>query len=109
MNEAPPIREITTDDYHPGNYPDAIGGAAWIKSTAVIRDLLQRQHDGEVRLRLILREAVDLKPGRRNLRRMFEYDLGPSMLPTEVAVAINTKDGRHVVVREPAPWGPSRA
>ena len=64
-DELPPWREITTDDYHPRAFPDGKGGAAWIASSQRIKDLLERQHAGELRLRLVLREAVDLKRGPR--------------------------------------------
>ena len=59
--ELPPWREITTDDYHPRIFPATTASAPWIASSDRVYALLQEQHRGECRLRLNLREAVDLK------------------------------------------------
>jgi len=101
----PPWREITTDDYHPRNYPDSKGGAAWIASSKRIRELLQAQHDGEFRLRLIVRESTDLNRGPKvNPLWIFDYDVGPDAIMSAAEVWIQTKGGqRRKVERRPVP------
>lgn len=94
-DEPPPWREITTDDYHPRVFPDGKGGTAWIASSQRIKDLLERQHAGEFRLRLVLREAVDLKPGPRvDPTWLWDYDAGPAAIMSVAEIVIQTKDGR---------------
>ncbi|WP_457105884.1 hypothetical protein [Methylobacterium sp. P5_C11] len=56
----PPWREVTTDDYHPRIHEDDVGGSAYIAAGRAVHHLLQEQLDGKCRLRLVLREAVDL-------------------------------------------------
>lgn len=95
----PPWREITTDDYHPRTFPDTFSGRAWITSSETIRALLQRQYDGEFRLRLVLREAVDLKRGGvRNPEWVWDYNFGPSMIFDARETVILLKSGRRCFV-----------
>lgn len=99
--EPPPWREITTDDYHPRIYPATSVSSQWIASCERIRDLLQRQHDGEFRLRLILREAMDLKRGPKvNPLWFWDYDSGPDTISCVTETWIQAKDGRRRRVGE---------
>lgn len=106
--DPPPWKEVSTDDFHPRTFRGHTGSEAWVASTNRVRELLERQHAGEFRLRLVLRETVDLKPrGQRDPRRLFEYDCGP-FATTEAEVVIVLKDGRrYTVTKVPAPWGPA--
>lgn len=58
----PPWHEITTDDYLPRALVDEDHSAAWIAGDAMLRDLLDQQLKGTIRLRVVLRETVDLRP-----------------------------------------------
>src|ERR1700712_6054459 len=61
----PPWREITTDDYHWRTHAEPHSIDAWMAQAARIRDLLQRQIDGEFRLRLVLRGGGDPEARRK--------------------------------------------
>ena len=57
--------------------------------------MLTRQHAGEFRLWLILREAVDLKRGPKvNPTNIWDYEVGPSAIFAVRQIVIVTKDGR---------------
>ena len=90
-----PWREITTDDYHPRIFPATSPSAPWIASSNRVYALLQEQHRGECRLRLILREAIDLKRGpNANALWYWDYDAGPPAITCVAETWIQTKDGR---------------
>ena len=96
----PPWREFTTDDYYPVTRRSRSGYEPWIEASDWIQAMLTRQHAGEFRLRLILREAVDLKRGPKvNPTNIWDYEVGPSAVFAVRQVVIVTKDGR----RHPAP------
>lgn len=98
---APPWREITTDDYHPRIYPATTTSSQWIASSQRVHELLLQQHQGEFRLRLILREAVDLKRGpKANPLWYWDYDPGPDAISCVTEIWIETKDGRRRRVGE---------
>ena len=98
-DDAPPWREVTTDDYAPRIYPDSIGGAAWIASTERIRELLKDQHAGLYRVRLVLREAVDFEPRfNRNPDWVWHYTRGPDLVMSFAESVIERKNGRRVRV-----------
>ncbi len=98
-DEAPPSREITTDDYAPRIYPDSIGGAAWIASTERVRELLRDQHAGLYRVRLVLREAVDFLPQpNRRPDWSWHYSRGPDVVMSLAEIVIERKTGRRVRV-----------
>ncbi|KQO84963.1 hypothetical protein ASF32_12965 [Methylobacterium sp. Leaf91] len=67
-HELPPWREIMTDDYAPCLFTDLGASEAWIASSETLRVLLVRKHEGEFRLRLVLREGVDLRWGQPQTR-----------------------------------------
>lgn len=95
----PPWLEITPDDYYPRARRDEPGPSFWTDAIKTVRDLLQRQYDGEFRLRLVLREAVDLKPlGKRDPLMIRNYEMGPETFLTEADVVIETRDGRRFLV-----------
>ena len=97
-----PWREVTTDDYHPRIYPDTYGGRAYITAGETIRQMLQEQLDGKCRLRLVLREAVDLAgrdKKRQNPYWLWSYDLGVSTITSVAEVVIEMRSGRRHVVR----------
>ena len=102
MNDAAvPWREITTEDYHPRIFPDTGDSAQWIASSNRIDDLLFEQHEGRCRLRLILREAVDLKRGpKADTLWYWDYDAGPPAITCVAETWIQTKDGRRRRVGE---------
>ena len=91
----PPWREITTDDYAPRIFPAPTPSAPWIASSDRVYALLEGQHRGEYRLRLILREAVDLKRGpKADPSWYWDYDAGPPAITCVAETWILTKDGR---------------
>lgn len=97
-----PWREVTTDDYHPRIYPDSFDGRAYITAGETIRQMLQDQLDGKCRLRLVLREAVDLAgrdKRRQNPYWLWSYDLGVSTITSVAEVVIEMRSGRRHVVR----------
>ena len=97
---APPWREITTDDYHWRTHAEPHSVDAWMAQAARIRDLLQRQVDGEFRLRLVLREAVDLKSGaKRDPDRIWDYDMGATTITGAAEIVIEKKTGHRQVVQ----------
>lgn len=102
MSAEPPWREVTTDDFHPRTFADGPGGQAWIAAGNAARDLLQRQVDGEFRIRFVIREAVDLKRDPKSTaqpRWLFNYDLGNGWMETCAAeVVIEFRGGRREVV-----------
>ncbi|GJD41276.1 hypothetical protein [Methylobacterium bullatum] len=108
-DEGPPWRELTSDEYGPRNFPDSKGGAAWVASSECLRALLQRQHDGEFRLRLILREAADFRnfPG-RDPNWKGDYDWGPDLALCCAEIWIERRNGRRKRVdtmsTRPRPW-----
>ena len=98
-DDGPPWRDVTTNDYAPRNYPDTVGGAAWIASTERIRELLVGQHEGRYRVRLILREAVDFEPRfNRNPDWFWHYSRGPDLVKSFAEIVIERKNGRRVRV-----------
>lgn len=108
-DDLPPWKEITTDDYGPRNFRDTGGGTDWITSSETIRALLQRQHDGEFRLRLILREAVDLKRGPTvDPNWKGDYRWGPDLVLAVAEICIERKNGRRKridnLLTRPKPW-----
>ncbi|WP_457104353.1 hypothetical protein [Methylobacterium sp. P5_C11] len=98
----PPWREVTPDDYHPRIHEDSLGGSAYITAGRVVHKLLQDQLDGKHRLRLVLREAVDLA-GRDKKRQtpywLWAYDHGVSMILSAAEVVIEMRSGKRHVVR----------
>ena len=95
-----PWCEITTDDYHWRTHADPHSEDAWIAQAARIRDLLQRQIDGEFRLRLVLREAVDLKSGaKRDPDQIWDYDMGATTITGAAEIVIEKKTGLRQVVQ----------
>lgn len=100
--DGPPWREVTTDDYHPRIYEDDLGGRAYIAAGETIRRMLQDQLDGKCRLRLVLREAVDLAgrdKRRQNPYWLWSYDLGVSTITSVAEVVIELRSGRRHVVQ----------
>jgi hypothetical protein len=99
---SPPWREVTTDDYHPRTHKDDFGGSAYVTSGRTIHRLLQDQLDGKHRLRLVLREAVDLA-GRdkkcRNPYWLWSYDLGVSTILNAAEIVIEMRSGQRHTVR----------
>ncbi|AWN43769.1 hypothetical protein [Methylobacterium durans] len=103
MTAAPPWREITPDDYHHARaFRDLDPIQAWIAQEGIVKDLLQGQLDGAHRLRLVLREAVDLKPHTKpDPRWFFSYDVGASMISMAEEIVIEFRIGRREVVMMP--------
>src|ERR1700712_726875 len=96
----PPWREVATDDYHWRTHADPHREDAWIAQAARIRDLLQRQIDGAFRLRLVLREAVDLKSGaKRDPNQIWDYDMGATTITGAAEIVIERKTGLRQVVQ----------
>ena len=96
----PPWREITTDDYHWRTHAEPHSIDAWMAQALRIRDLLQRQIDGEFRLRLVLREAVDLKSGaKRDPNQIWDYDMGATTITGAAEIVIERKTGLRQVVQ----------
>ena len=96
----PPWREVTTDDFHSRNFPETTIGSAFIAQTAAAHELLRGQHEGRYRIRLVLREAVDLKPSKRfNPFWLFDYQVGcDDMRTCADEVVIEFRNGRREVV-----------
>ncbi|POR42686.1 hypothetical protein CRT23_11165 [Methylobacterium sp. V23] len=64
-------------------------------------ELLYEQHEGRCRLRLILREAIDLKRGpKADPLWYWDYDAGPPAITCVAETWILTKDGRRRRVGE---------
>ncbi|GEP07404.1 hypothetical protein [Methylobacterium oxalidis] len=106
MTDALPWREITTDDYHHDRaFPDLDPVRAWIASEARVKELLQEQHDGRCRLRLVMREAVDLRRHpMANPRWVYDYNIGQGIVTMAEEIVIEFRNGRREVVpvhREP--------
>jgi hypothetical protein len=98
----PPWKEVTTDDYHPRIHEDSHGGSAYITAGKVVHRLLQDQLDGKYRLRLVLREAVDLAgrdKKRQNPYWLWAYDHGVSTILSAAEVVIEMRSGKRHVVR----------
>lgn len=108
-DELPPWREITTDDYAPRIFMDLGASEAWIASSETLRVLLVRQHEGEFRLRLILREGVDLRWGpTADPNWRWDYTHGPELALDAAEIWIERADGRRKRVDQmetrPQPW-----
>lgn len=108
-DEGPPWREITTDDYAPRAFTNLKALEAWNASTQTLKLLLRRQNVGEFRLRLILRESVDLRwrpTADPNWR--WDYAHGPDIALDVAEVWIERDDGRRKRVDQmktrPQPW-----
>jgi hypothetical protein len=96
----PPWREITTDDYHWRTHATPHSIDAWMAQALRIRDLLQRQIDGEFRLRLVLREVVDLKRGaKRDPNQIWDYDMGATTITGAAEIVIERNTGLRQVVQ----------
>jgi hypothetical protein len=98
----PPWREVTTDDYHPRIREDSIGGSAYIAAGRAVHQMLQDQLDGKYRLRLVLREAVDLAgrdKKRQNPYWLWAYDHGVSTILSAAEVVIEMRSGKRHDVR----------
>ena len=92
---AAPWREITTDAYHPRIFPATTARAPWIALSDRVYELLYEQLEGRCRLRLILREAVDLKRGpKADPLWYWDYDAGPPANACAAEIWIQSKDGR---------------
>jgi hypothetical protein len=77
-DHVPPWRKITTNHYRPRIFPATTASAPWIASSDRVYELPYEQHEGWCRLRLILREAVDLKlSSKADPLRYWDYDAGP--------------------------------
>jgi hypothetical protein len=97
----PPWREITTDDYHPRIFPATTARAPWIASCDRVYQLISEQHEGQYWLRLILREATDLKRGPKAIPLwLWDYDAGPPAITCVAETWILMKDGRQHRVGE---------
>lgn len=108
-DELPPWREITTDDYAPRIFVDLGPSAAWIASSETLRVLLVRQLEGEFRIRLILRECVDLRWGpTADPDWKWDYAHGPELALDAAEIWIERADGRRKRVDQmetrPMPW-----
>lgn len=93
---------MTTDEYHPRIHEDTIGGRAYIAAGETVRQMLQEQLDGKCRLRLVLREAVDLAgrdKRRQNPYWLWSYDLGVGTITSVAEVVIELRSGRRHVVQ----------
>src|SRR4051794_28013715 len=92
-NTLPPWREITPDEILRDTYKETL---------AAEKHLIQARENGQLRLRLILREAKDLKYGAfRDPLWPYDYKYGTHHMLRDVdEVVIETRDGcRHVVER----------
>ena len=100
MNEPdPPSREFTTDNYYPVTRRSRPGSDPWIEASDRIQAMLTRQHAGEFRLRLMLRETVDLKRGPKvNPTNIWDYEVDPSAIFAVRQIVMVTKDGRRQMV-----------
>jgi hypothetical protein len=93
--------EITTDDYYPRDLRRQPGTrfmtAAWDR----LDELLAQQRAGAFRLRLVLRETHDLKPGLgRNPLSIDDYEYGPDIALDAKEVVLITRDSqRHRAIR----------
>jgi hypothetical protein len=66
-----------------------------------VHELLLQQHQGEIRLRLILREAVDLnRAPKANPLWCWDYDPGLDAISCVAEIWIQTKDRRRRRVGE---------
>ncbi|KQS79719.1 hypothetical protein ASG32_24990 [Methylobacterium sp. Leaf361] len=98
----PPWREVTTDEYHPRIHEDSLGGSAYIAAGRVVHQMLQDQLDGKYRLRLVLRESVDLAgrdKKRQNPYWLWAYDRGVSTILSAAEVVIEMRSGQRHTVR----------
>jgi hypothetical protein len=108
-DEGPPWREITTDDYAPRVFTNLRALEAWNASTKTLKLLLLRQSLGEFRLRLILRESVDLRWGpTADPNWRWDYAHGPDIALDAAEIWIERADGRRKRVDQmetrPQPW-----
>ncbi|WP_336487426.1 hypothetical protein [Methylobacterium nigriterrae] len=89
----PPWREVTPDDFLRETYKATL---------AAEKHLIRARENGQLRLRLILREAKDLKYGAfRDPLWPYDYKYGTHHMLRDVdEVVIETRDGRrHLVER----------
>ena len=102
-DDGPTWREITTDTYFPRAFADKDHSAAWIAAERILADLLDQQLEGTLRLRVVLRATVDLKPqGKRDPLWIGDYRTGPDTVFAAAEVVIETRDGkRHPVMVRP--------
>ncbi len=99
MADHPSWREITTDDYAPRIFPTVRGQSPWVASCERIHELLKGQADGQYRLRLVLREAVDFKKApSRNPAWWWDYDHGPDLALSVLDIHIERANGRRYEV-----------
>lgn len=97
------MAEVATGDYHPRIHPATFGGDAYVAAGETIRQMVQDQLDGKCRLRLVLREAVDLAD--RDKRRkspywLWSYEFGVSTITSVAEIVIEMRSGRQHVVRQ---------
>ncbi|WP_019906103.1 hypothetical protein [Methylobacterium sp. 77] len=108
-DEEPAWRDLLTSEYGPKVFPDDIGGSAWLSSSECLRALLQRQHNGEFKLRLVLREEVDFRRGpSRDPNWKGDYYWGPDLALCCAEVWVERKDGPRkrvdTMVTRPKVW-----
>jgi hypothetical protein len=92
--------EVTTDDYYPRDVRRQPGNrymsAAWDR----LDELLAQQRAGAFRLRIVLRETHDLKPGLgRNPLSVNDYEYGPDIALDAKEVVLVTHNGQRQRVR----------
>lgn len=92
--------EITTDDYYPRDLRRSPGNQSLVAAWDRLDALLSQQREGGFRLRIVLQETHDLKPGiGRNARSLTDYEYGPDLALSATEVVLITKDGqRHRVI-----------
>lgn len=95
--------EVTTDDFYPREVRRLPGtqfmNVAWDR----LDELLAQQRTGAFRLRIVLRETHDLKPGiDRNPLSVNDYEYGPDIVLDAAEVVLVTQDGQRHRVRFPS-------
>lgn len=93
----PPWREITADDFLRSDPTE---------TSAAQAALLEAQHQGAFRLRLVLREATDLKSGpNRDPLWLLDYEFGPRAIVLGAEeVIIEERTGQRHLVTAPKRW-----
>ena len=87
--------EITSDDYYPREVRRQPGTRFMVAAWDRLDALLAQQRAGAFRLRIVLRETHDLKPGLgRNPLSVDDYEYGPDIVLDAKEVVLITRGGQ---------------
>lgn len=93
--ESPPWFDVTTDAYHWCTFPGLEAQPARAAQGVRIQELLKGQHANVYRLRLILREQIDLRSGsQRDPFCLWDYDFGCTTILRVAEIVAETRSGQ---------------